>query len=81
MRAKEAGLVEVWLRWELADASQCLLPPSADATGRGAAGAALDLVSFTGSLLLFTSGEAPSSLTHHLTDFTTPSLALGNSIT
>ncbi|XP_066976896.1 probable glutamate receptor [Macrobrachium rosenbergii] len=51
---KEAGIMDKWLRDQMANSSQCLRPPTADRTGGIQP---LDFESFTGSFLLLLGGK------------------------
>ncbi|XP_066982154.1 probable glutamate receptor [Macrobrachium rosenbergii] len=54
-RVKEAGLIDLWLKREITNTSQCLQPPSADRSS--SAGIKLKLESFIGILLVLGAGE------------------------
>ena len=56
MRLTEAGLWDKWLGWELANATDCLKPPSAD---RGEDVKPLGVVNMLGVMVVLTGGKLP----------------------
>nr|XP_053633966.1 glutamate receptor ionotropic, delta-1-like [Cherax quadricarinatus] len=59
-RVKESGLIDLWLKKETSNTSQCLLPPSVS-TSSGSV-SSLDLNAFVGSFLLLLAGLASATL-------------------
>ncbi|XP_045615620.1 probable glutamate receptor [Procambarus clarkii] len=59
LRLRESGLINLWLKNEIGDISQCLRPPSASAATHASA---LDLDAFMGSFLVLAGGLAAGTL-------------------